>query len=49
MTDRDLLNQFVQHRSQDAFATLVERYTGLVYGTCFRILNESHAAEDAAQ
>lgn len=49
MTDRELLQRFTRDQSQDAFATLVERYAGLVYGTCFRVLNESHAAEDAAQ
>ena len=29
MTDRDLLDQFVHLHSQQAFATLVQRYTGL--------------------
>jgi len=33
----------------DAFNALVERYQGLVYNVCLRMLGEAAAAEDAAQ
>ncbi len=33
----------------DAFNALVERYQGLVYNVCLRMLGETAAAEDAAQ
>jgi RNA polymerase sigma factor (sigma-70 family) len=47
--DHDLLREFVQHRSQPAFAELVRRYGPLVIGVCRRSLNHTHDAEDAFQ
>jgi len=48
MTDIELLNQ---HRSGDqvAFAELVRRHLGWVYGVARRVVRDSHLAEDVAQ
>jgi RNA polymerase sigma factor (sigma-70 family) len=49
MTDRDLLQQYVQHGSEAAFTQLVSRYVKLVYSVCRRRLRDAHLAEDATQ
>ncbi len=49
MTDQELLREYVEARSQAAFAELVERHKHWVYSTCLRRLNNAHMAEDAAQ
>ncbi len=49
MNDWELLEQYRLQRSQDAFARLVDRHAGLVYGVCRRRLRESHLAEDVTQ
>ncbi|MHC4916821.1 MAG: RNA polymerase sigma factor [Planctomycetota bacterium] len=49
MTDRQLLTDYVQKGSEEAFAQLVDRHAGRVYSTCLRVLGEPHAAEDATQ
>ncbi|MGO8672069.1 MAG: RNA polymerase sigma factor [Capsulimonadaceae bacterium] len=48
-SDRRLVTQFVEGRSQAAFGRLVERYHRLVYSTCWRELRDSTLAEDATQ
>jgi RNA polymerase sigma factor (sigma-70 family) len=48
-SDRQLLEQFVTQRDEDAFAALVRRHGGMVMGVCRRILNDFHEAEDAFQ
>ncbi len=47
--DRQLLRQFTQHNSQEAFATLTARYLSLVYSTCRRELGDADLAEDVTQ
>jgi len=47
--DAHLLERWVHDRDADAFAELVARYSGLVYGTCRRILGDPTEAEDVAQ
>ena len=47
--DAALLDRYAETRDAEAFATLVRRYAGLVYGTCLRITANAHDAEDAAQ
>jgi len=49
MTDRELLEQYVQVHSDESFAELVRRHTPMVYGTCYRILRNADLAEDATQ
>jgi len=49
MEDRELLQEYVERHSENAFAELVRRHVDLVYATALRLLGESHAAQDAAQ
>ncbi len=49
MNDRQLLRQFTQHNSQEAFAALTARYLSLVYSTCRRELDDADLAEDVTQ
>jgi RNA polymerase sigma factor (sigma-70 family) len=47
--DGELLERFVAQQDESAFAALVQRYGGLVYGLCRRILRDEQDAEDAFQ
>src|SRR3990167_3478967 len=50
MDDAELLRRYVEHRSEAAFADLVERYVSLVYHAALRqIGGDAHGAEDVAQ
>ncbi len=49
MDDCQLLRQFVEHDSQQAFAALTGRYLSLVYSTCRRELDDAETAEDVTQ
>lgn len=49
MTDSELLRQYSQGRSQDAFSELARRYVNLVYSAAWRQVGSSHLAEDVAQ
>ncbi len=44
-----MLAEFARTRSEAAFAVLVERYGGLVYGVALRRVRDAAAAEDVAQ
>lgn len=48
-TDRQLLDQFVAGRDEEAFAELVRRHGPMVLAVCRRVLGDRHAADDAFQ
>jgi RNA polymerase sigma factor (sigma-70 family) len=48
-TDHELLQRFITHRDEAAFAVLVQRYASLVLGLCRSILRNHHDAEDIFQ
>lgn len=49
MEDHELLCEYVEHRSDRAFAALVERHIDLVYATALRSVQDPHLARDIVQ
>jgi RNA polymerase sigma factor (sigma-70 family) len=49
LSDRELLQRYVESRDEAAFAALVERHGPMVLGLCQAILSNRHDAEDACQ
>src|SRR5258706_9073031 len=49
MDDRELLTQFVERRSSEAFGAVVDRYVHLVYSAAARQAGDRHLAEDVTQ
>ena len=49
MSDLDLLRQYSQKGSEEAFATLVNRHLNLVYATALRQVRSPQLAEEVAQ
>lgn len=49
LSDKDLLEWFVQRHEEAAFTALVRRHGPMVLGVCRRVLRHSHDAEDAFQ
>jgi RNA polymerase sigma factor (sigma-70 family) len=49
VVDRDLLRAFVLENSEPAFAQLVDRYVGLVFGTAVRLASHEQAAQEISQ
>ena len=48
-SDEDLLDTFVRSGNEQAFRCLAERYSGLIFHTALRSLNDRTLAEDVAQ
>ena len=48
-TDSELMLQFTQHTQEEAFAELVQRHSGVVFGVCSSVLRHAQDAEDAYQ
>src|SRR5437870_5331825 len=49
LTDRQLLDYFIERRDEAAFSALVQRHGQTVWGVCRRMLRNHHDAEDAFQ
>jgi RNA polymerase sigma factor (sigma-70 family) len=49
MDDHELLREYVERQSEQAFAELVARHVDFVYATAWRVMGDSAAAQDVAQ
>ena len=49
LADRELLEKFLTHKDENAFAALVERHGPMVFSVCRRVLGDPHEAEDVFQ
>lgn len=49
MSDTDLLQRYIEARSEAAFETLLERHLALVYSVARRLVRSPQAAEDVTQ
>src|SRR5258708_5369695 len=49
LSDRELLERFVEDHDEAAFTALIERHGPMVLGVCRRALPSLHDAEDACQ
>src|SRR4051812_44078212 len=49
MDDRELLQEYATQKSEEAFATLVERHINMVYSVALRHAGNAHHAEEITQ
>jgi len=49
VSDIDLINKWIKESDSEAFAEIVKRHSGMVYGTCVRMLGDAVEAEDVTQ
>src|SRR2546422_1076526 len=49
MDDMELMQDWVDHGSEDAFRSIVDRHVNLVYSTARRLVSNPHEAEEVTQ
>src|SRR6266498_3956949 len=49
VTDHDLIREYAQSGSEEAFGELAHRHVDLVYSTAFRVLRNASLAEEVTQ
>lgn len=49
MTDRELITRIVVHNDADAFAVVMQKYSGLIFSTALSITKEQSLAEEVTQ
>src|SRR5262249_42786901 len=49
LSDGQLLERYILHHDENAFASLVRRYSAMVWAVCGRVLPDPHDREDAFQ
>ncbi len=49
MDDMELMQEWVDHGSEDAFRSIVDRHVNLVYSTARRLVSNPHEAEEVTQ
>ncbi len=49
MGDWELLQEYAKHRSESAFAELVQRHLNWVHSSALRQVSDSHLAQDVTQ
>lgn len=49
LSDFDLLQDFAERGSEEAFRTLVERHVAMVHGVALRAVQDAHRADDVTQ
>jgi RNA polymerase sigma factor (sigma-70 family) len=47
--DSELLRQYTENASEEAFRSLVEQHSGMVYGTALRVVRDPHSAQEVTQ
>src|SRR5437868_3250526 len=47
--DFEILREYVEKRSDDAFRLMVDRHSGLVHGVAFRIVHDEGLAQEVTQ
>ena len=48
-SDQQLIERFIVHRDESAFAALMQRHGPMVLSVCRRVMRHCHDAEDAFQ
>ena len=49
MSDQQLVRDYAERQSEEAFAELVHRYVDLIYSAALRMVHDTHLAEDVTQ
>lgn len=48
-SDKELLREYIERRSESAFNELVHRHVDVIYSSALRIVRDSHLAKDLTQ